>query len=93
MTATSKPQEYVADERGITPGTYDITEYATAKHAVLDYLRARLTAVLGRWPSRPTLMLSGGIDSILIAAVLAELRTDVLALKSSPRLKAGDSYL
>lgn len=83
MAVTDKGCEYVADERSIEPGTYEITEYAPAKHAVVDYLRARLTAVLGRWPGRPTLMLSGGVDSILIAAVLAQLRTDVLAVTFS----------
>ena len=83
MAVTDKDCEYVADERSIEPGTYDITEYAPAKQAIVDYLRARLEAVLERWPGRPVLMLSGGVDSILIAAVLAQLRTDVLAVTFS----------
>ena len=77
MVVTDKGCEYVADERSIDPGTYEITKYAPAKLAVVDYLRSRLEAVLKRWPGRPALMLSGGVDSILIAAVLAQLRTDV----------------
>lgn len=80
---TDKGCEYVADERSIDPGTYEITKYAPAKLAVVDYLRSRLEAVLKRWPGRPALMLSGGVDSILIAAVLAQLRTDVLAVTFS----------
>ena len=83
MAVTDKDCEYVVDERSIEPGTYDITEYAPAKQAIVDYLRARLEAVLERWPGRPVLMLSGGVDSILIAAVLAQLRTDVLAVTFS----------
>lgn len=67
---TDKACEYAADERRIDPGTYDIGEYAPAKH-VVDYLCGRLTAVLERWSGRPVLMLSGGVDSILIATVLA----------------------
>ena len=83
MAVTDKDCEYVVDERSIEPGTYDITEYAPAKQAIVDYLRVRLEAVLERWPGRPVLMLSGGVDSILIAAVLAQLRTDVLAVTFS----------
>lgn len=89
MAVTDKGCEYVADQRSIEPGTYDITEYAPAKQAIVDYLDARLTAVLERWPGRPVLMLSGGVDSILIASALARLRTDVLAVtfshESSPQ--------
>ena len=83
MTVSEKGCEYVADERDVEPGTYDITEFEVAKNAVISYLHARLSAVLEKWPSRPVLMLSGGVDSILVAAVLAQIRSDVLAVTFS----------
>lgn len=73
--------EYVADERRLeTPGRYDVTTTDAAVELVLEYLRERLDAVFRAWPQRPVIMLSGGIDSILIAAVAAEPRNDLLAL-------------
>lgn len=81
MTMSPRACEYVADERALAqPGTYDITDAVEGVALVLAYLRRRLTAVFDAWEGRPVLMLSGGIDSILIAGVAAELRDDVLAL-------------
>lgn len=81
MTMSPRGCEYVADERTLSqPGTYDIKDSTEGVELVLDYLRQRLSTVFSAWEQRPVLMLSGGIDSILIAGVAAELRDDVLAL-------------
>lgn len=81
MAMSPRGCEYVADERTLSePGSYDITDAAEGVELVLDYLRQRLTTVFSTWEQRPVLMLSGGIDSLLIAGVAAELRDDVLAL-------------
>lgn len=72
--------EYVADERDLSvPGVYDVTDEDIGVALILEYLRERLRAVFDAWQRPPILMLSGGIDSILIAAVAASLREDAVA--------------
>ncbi|SER45397.1 asparagine synthase-related protein [Corynebacterium cystitidis] len=83
MKHTDAGCEYVADDLKIGTGAYDVSNYREATLLVTDYLEGRLTAVFDRWPERATLMLSGGIDSILIATVVARLRPDSLALTFS----------
>ncbi|WP_257181803.1 asparagine synthase C-terminal domain-containing protein [Corynebacterium cystitidis] len=83
MTHTAAGCEYVADDLEIGTGSYDVSTYGEATVLVTDYLEGRLTAVFEKWSERATLMLSGGIDSILIATVVARLRPDSLALTFS----------
>ena len=77
---TGKGCEYVADEIELTQPTYDIIDVDEAKSLVLSYLERRLVASTGNYEGRPVMMLSGGIDSILVAAVLSRVRPDVLAV-------------
>ena len=77
----SVPQEYVADThdvgtfpRGICPDQH------TAQENITAYLHERTRTVLRRDTRRPAVMLSGGIDSILTAAVLAQHRPDAVAV-------------
>ena len=67
--------EYVADDADAMAyrGTTVMTDLDQAADAVTEILRARITAVLTDRPETPGLMLSGGIDSILVAAVCADL--------------------
>lgn len=71
--------DYVADEREIEPGTFDIGNYDEAAALVDDYLTRRVYDVLDKWHDRPVLMLSGGIDSILLATYVAEIAPDAIA--------------
>lgn len=77
---TGKGCEYVADEIELTQPTYDVTDVDEAKSLVLSYLERRLTASTDSYEGRPVMMLSGGIDSILVAAVLSRIRPDALAV-------------
>ena len=77
---TGKGCEYVADEIELTQPTYDITDIDEAKSLVLSYLERRLVASTDSYEGRPVMMLSGGIDSILVAAVLSRVRPDALAV-------------
>lgn len=72
--------DYVADEREIGPGTYGVTDFDTAASLVDDYIAHRVYAVLDRWPGTPTLMLSGGIDSVLLATYVATAAPDAVAV-------------
>ena len=77
------PAEFVADERVLAPGSHDIADAAEAMQRVDAYLRQRLAAAVERWPGRPVLQLSGGIDSILIASYLADIAPAALAVTYS----------
>lgn len=72
--------DYVADERDLESGRYDITDFDEAAGMVDDYLAHRVYAVLDRWPGTPTLMLSGGIDSVLLATYVAKAAPDTVAV-------------
>lgn len=75
------PHQYVADEtdlsgyvRGVCP------DEATARANLLTYLEERVAAVLDRDGRRPAVLLSGGIDSILLAAVVARFQPEARAV-------------
>lgn len=72
--------DYVADERDLHPGTYDVTDFDEAAALVNDYLTNRVRAVLDHWPGTPTLMLSGGIDSVLLATYVATAAPNAVAV-------------
>lgn len=57
----------------------DVTDVDAGAGMVIDYLRRRVDAVLDTYPQTPVVMLSGGIDSILVAAVVSEIRPDAAA--------------
>lgn len=76
-----KSWEFVADERDMSiPATFDITELDEAVKEVTQYLHDRVTSAINAFSGRPVLMLSGGIDSILIAAAVAHAGIDALAV-------------
>ncbi|WIM68967.1 asparagine synthase-related protein [Corynebacterium breve] len=85
---SDKGAEYVADERVIDPGTYEIVTYNDAAHAITAYLEQRLQSVFRRWPARPVVMLSGGVDSILMASFAADQRPNALAVTFSQESSA-----
>lgn len=72
--------DYVADERGVEPGAFDITDYDNAAGMVGEYLTTRMRDVVAAWPGRPVLMLSGGIDSVLLATYMADVAPHALAV-------------
>ena len=80
---TGAALEYVADERELTKGPYDIADAGEAAAAIDHYLRARVTAAVARNAGRPVLQLSGGIDSILLATYVAEVAQGTMALTYS----------
>ncbi|MDO5511998.1 asparagine synthase C-terminal domain-containing protein [Corynebacterium sp.] len=66
--------EYVADTTDMSvPGTYDIADRVQAREEIIAFLQGRITAVCDAYPAPQILMLSGGIDSILVAAAAASL--------------------
>ena len=80
---TGAALEYVADERELVQGSYDIADAGEAAAAIDHYLRARVAAAVARGQGRPVLQLSGGIDSILLATYVAEVAPGVLAVTYS----------
>lgn len=73
--------EYVADITDTAiPGTYDITDHDTAEKEIINYLTRRISTVLKNHPSPHVIMLSGGIDSILVATIAASLTDDLRAV-------------
>ena len=80
---TGAALEYVADDKELTNGPYDIADAGQAAAAIDHYLRARVTAAVARSAGRPVLQLSGGIDSILLATYVAEVAPGALAVTYS----------
>lgn len=75
------PCHYVADIVDMqAPATHSITNQDDAIAAINSYLTKRVDAVLGKYPETPAIMLSGGVDSILLAAVLARRAPEALAV-------------
>ncbi|MBF6172401.1 asparagine synthase-related protein [Nocardia blacklockiae] len=74
---SSEPLEYVADLLpGMTtpnPATRTRTDPRSAAALVAAETRARLAAVLTRFDDPPAVLLSGGVDSIYVAAVATAL--------------------
>lgn len=71
--------DYVTDEKTLGPSPFDITTYEEAKKEVEQYLYARLEAVMKNSTGTPVVMLSGGIDSILIAGAMSKICPEALA--------------
>lgn len=75
--------EYVSDHLDITraaPGRRTVTDPSVAADELGDATRARIAALLRRFPGRPTVMLSGGVDSVLVAAITAAAGADLRAV-------------
>ncbi|MEV6064882.1 asparagine synthase-related protein [Nocardia asteroides] len=73
---TSDAWQQVADLRDIAtldPGRRRVTDPAVAADLLTDELLDRLTAVLAAHPGDPIVMLSGGVDSIAVAAAAVQL--------------------
>lgn len=54
-----------------------------ARRRIHDYLKRRMAAVLDAMPGEPTLMLSGGIDSVTLAAAMRALGSRPLCVTVS----------
>ncbi|WP_185981916.1 asparagine synthase C-terminal domain-containing protein [Skermania sp. ID1734] len=73
---TATPLQYVADHRDIhIDGTArrTATDPHQAAKAVTAEITDRIAAVLDAYPGQPTVLLSGGVDSILVAATAVHL--------------------
>ena len=84
---TGAALEYVADERELTKGPYDIADAGEAAATIDHYLRVRVTAAVARSAGRTVLQLSGGIDSILLATYVAEVAPGALAVTYSQHVE------
>ena len=98
MTAAPiKQWEDVADllGPGYEPPLRVMDDAAEARQRIGEYLRTRLGTVLEAYPGRPTLMLSGGIDSATLAGALQVLGADPLCVTvtvadgNAPDLRRG----
>lgn len=67
------PSDYVSPERSMVDG-------GVARARILEYLERRLKAIVTSHQGRPTLMLSGGIDSVTLAAALRHIDADPLCV-------------
>lgn len=71
--------DYVTDERTLRPSPFNIVTYERAREKVEEYLYHRLEAVIQESPDTPVVMLSGGIDSILVAGIMSKICPETLA--------------
>lgn len=77
------PHEFIETSGGALYIESDINQcpnHDDALHNVLHYLNSRVMAVLERDKRRPVVLLSGGIDSVLLAAVVAYHERKALAV-------------
>lgn len=66
--------DYVADDLAITPGPHCITDLDVAVGLIQEFLNRRITKAVDAHPhGRPVLLLSSGVDSILLAAAAKSL--------------------
>ena len=74
--------EYVADSPELMQflPTEPISDLTTASEMLVDLLRARIGAVVENSDLETAMMLSGGVDSILVAAVCRDLQVPVHAV-------------
>ncbi|MFC9898491.1 asparagine synthase-related protein [Nocardia sp. NPDC127579] len=73
---TSEPWQQIADLRDIAtlrPGLRQLTDPHHAAELLRAEMRDRLEAVLKAFPHEPVILLSGGVDSIAVAAAAVEL--------------------
>ncbi|MEU6041280.1 asparagine synthase-related protein [Actinomadura sp. NPDC047616] len=74
---TSEPMEFVSDLLGDLsvpdPDARTLTDPRAAAKLIADETRSRVQAVLERFPGTPSILLSGGVDSIYVAAMAADL--------------------
>lgn len=74
---TSEPLEFVADlcsEMAIpNPGGRTLTDPDAAAKIIASETKSRVQAVLDRFQGTPAILLSGGVDSIYVAAVAVDL--------------------
>lgn len=81
IAVTNEPEEYLPkDWKQKFPRRHDVKDGDLAVSEVLRYLKERLKLIVNTSSKPPVLLLSGGIDSILIAAVLADLEPDTVAV-------------
>lgn len=71
--------DYVTDERTLTPSPFTIDTFDEAQQKVEEYLHNRLEAVINTSEGTPAIMLSGGIDSILLAGTISNICPEALA--------------
>ncbi|WP_069159779.1 asparagine synthase-related protein [Nocardia altamirensis] len=73
---TGAAAQYVADLGDVTspdPGLRSVVDPVAAAALIRNELLSRLEALLGAYSGDPVVFLSGGVDSILVAAALAHL--------------------
>lgn len=70
---SSESAVYVADGNWNPEFTFDVLDPEVAIHGVLSFLRERVSAIIENNDDNVTVMLSGGIDSILLAAVVSQI--------------------
>ncbi|WP_156192516.1 asparagine synthase-related protein [Corynebacterium kalinowskii] len=70
----------MADDQKIEKGAHDVTDVDSARAMIDEFINLRIDALLATNDQRPSLLLSGGIDSILIASYLSDKSPDVLAV-------------
>lgn len=91
MKSEYVPYEYVADVVDVrAPGARDVTDPVVVGDAIVDYLRSRILGLVGDSRDRVGIMLSGGIDSILLAAVAHELGISLFAVTVAADRSAED---
>lgn len=71
--------DYVTDEKTLTPSPFTIDTFDEAQQKVKEYLHDRLEAVINTSEGTPAIMLSGGIDSILLAGAISNICPEALA--------------
>lgn len=75
------PQHYVADDIDISvTREASLSDVDAAAGEILQYLDDRVAAVLKKFPEAPILMLSGGVDSILLASAVVKQAPEALAV-------------
>lgn len=73
--------EYVPDWVDLSSyGSTVISRTDVAVAGVIDYLSRRVQALAEKWDERPILMLSGGVDSLLLAAAMVRQGLNPLAV-------------
>ncbi|MBF6453716.1 asparagine synthase-related protein [Nocardia cyriacigeorgica] len=81
---TAEPLQYVSDlVDGIAepnPAARTITDPAEAGELIAEEARSRIAAVLERFGGIPAVLLSGGVDSIYVAAVAVALGAEPVAV-------------